>query len=134
MAQNSLGGWWRLWLLLTVVLAAVVFSVSFEPNPTKLEWIESVPANAKIDYEKWRDERLAGRKCKEDGFVFPIRISPIERQPNQPDTMQMWCNPKPDYQRPIGLALIPGLLLLIAGLAFSWVRAGFATRARDSER
>ena len=48
MAESKLGGWWRLWVLLTVVLGAIVFAASFNPNPAKLEWVESVPADAKI--------------------------------------------------------------------------------------
>jgi len=127
MAESKLGGWWRLWVLLTVVLGVLVFVASFEPNPAKLEWVESVPADAKINYEKWRDEKLAGRTCK-DAFVFPIRSWPLGARPNTPHTMQMSCNPKPDYQRPIALALIPGALLLMVGLAFAWVRAGFSSK------
>lgn len=126
MGAHRLGGWWRLWLLFSVALGAIVFAATFDPKPTKLEWIETVPAGTKIDYEKWRDDRLAGRACMDD-FVYPLHITPLNGRPNAPGTIHMWCNPKPDYSTPLTRALIPGALLLILGLAFSWVRAGFAS-------
>jgi hypothetical protein len=122
-SMRELGGWWRLWMVVSVVLGGLVFVATFRPHPTKLEWVETVPANAKVDYERWRAERLAGRRCQED-FVFPLRLRPTG-QSGGPDTLNMWCTPTRDYLTPSLLALIPGALLLVAGLTFAWVRAGF---------
>lgn len=117
---SRLGGWWRLWAVLSAILGASVFALTFEPNPQRLEWSEIVPTSAKIDYDQWGGDRLAGRACKED-FVFPLRY----KRSASTDWLQMWCSPRPNYIKPIGLALIPAIAMLLLGLTFSWVRAGF---------
>lgn len=129
MAQR-LGGWWRLWVVISVVFGAAVFAINFNPNPAKLEWSEQVPDGVKVDYEKWRDDRLAGRKCAE-GFTFPLDLS--QRDTPNSRVVTMWCTPTPNYLKPLGFALIPGALLLIVGLTFAWVWAGFRSRQQTPE-
>jgi hypothetical protein len=124
-----LGGWWRLWFVISLVLGGSVYAMEFEPNPKRLDWFEAVPTTIEVDHEKWRDERLRGRQCAQ-AVVFPVHVAPKGRP--QDGFIFMSCTPNPDYLSPLLKALVPGAFLLGVGLTFAWVAQGFRHGRRSS--
>ena len=130
--MTNLGGWWRLWIVCSILIGAVIFASTFDPTPKSLNFSEAVPAGKKVDYDKWRDEKLHGRTCL-NSMDYPIHLVP-KNDPEGPGTLILWCEPVPNLKEALLWSLVPGLSLLALGLTFSWVRAGFRTRPQETDR
>jgi hypothetical protein len=138
--MKNLGGWWRLWIVVSIIwVAAAGFSSSWDrPLPREVkDWGYGQPTLEEVN--RTRQELCTPEDMaflydyfgKTDGLVMPT-LAILNKNATPKSVAGLQCYARDGLRNVIrnNLALIMSLpaLLLFAGLAFSWIRGGFRTK------
>jgi hypothetical protein len=121
--MHRLGGWWRLWIVATTVLAAGLFAMQFQPRQRDIVETESYLTAEAVAHRLVQVRRDIKPRC------VPTSYFEIPARHKDGDYLLVFaCRSWASLWTMIGLALLPGALLLAIGLAVRWVRTGFIRR------
>ena len=134
MNKNKLNGWYRLWVVLSVLwILGILFSFFAEADGTMSKYKKKI--NQKESYEEFlervrklpispvsTEEVVTGKESYEE---FLERVSRIQAE-NEKQEAEREKQVKKEVL--IGLFLVcivPPLIVLLLGMAIAWVRTGF---------
>lgn len=143
---NKLNGWWRIWIVLSIIWASFVsfksitewfeYGLNEEISPRQYSIYQEIDSqNKSLIFESY--EQSKGSEFKEAKIInhgFTILFKPNATEEQMREFVKSYCNigrslqfqKRKDYLLfGSGLFFIPPMILLISGKTIAWIIIGF---------
>lgn len=121
--MQRIGGWWRLWIVSTIISGVVLFTLQFAPRQRDIVEVKSYPTLDAMAQRAVEAAREVRPRCVPTSYIeMPMQHSSGEFM------LAIACRSWASLLRIIGISIVPGAVLLVLGLTVQWVRIGFRSR------
>lgn len=124
-----MNGWWRIWVVLSFALGAVVFGIQYTEDRKVTAWhsltrSQTAPPSQDRWNEIYREARL------DDDRLSACEMSTIRMHLQTHLSVTVVCEKRQRqrFQDALALAFVPGLVLGIIWLTVGWIYLGFRPR------